>query len=95
MAIDQIAPYLSEMRGFRHDIHQHPELGFEETRTSALVAEALRSWGYTVETGVGKTGVVGQLKTAAAANVSACVQIWMPCRFKRRPAPSGKVNASA
>lgn len=67
MAIDQIAPYLSEMRGFRHDIHQHPELGFEETRTSALVAEALRSWGYTVETGVGKTGVVGQLKNGSGS----------------------------
>jgi len=43
----------------RRDLHAHPELGFEETRTGALVAERLRQLGYGVRTGVGKTGVVG------------------------------------
>lgn len=43
----------------RRDLHQHPELGFHETRTGTLVAERLRSLGYDVQTGVGKTGVVG------------------------------------
>ena len=42
----------------RRDLHQHPELGFEETRTSTLAAERLRSLGYEVTSGVGKTGVV-------------------------------------
>jgi len=42
----------------RRDLHQHPELGFEERRTSALVAERLHALGYDVRTGVGKTGVV-------------------------------------
>jgi amidohydrolase len=42
----------------RRDLHQHPELGFEETRTSLLVADRLRSLGYDVKSGVGKTGVV-------------------------------------
>ncbi|OLB49120.1 MAG: hypothetical protein AUI08_09205 [Gemmatimonadetes bacterium 13_2_20CM_2_65_7] len=42
----------------RRDIHQHPELGFEETRTAALAADRLRSLGYQVKTGVGRTGVV-------------------------------------
>ena len=42
----------------RRDLHQHPELGFEETRTSTLAAERLRSLGYEVKSGVGKTGVV-------------------------------------
>jgi amidohydrolase len=42
----------------RRDLHQHPELGFEERRTSALVAERLGRLGYTVRSGVGKTGVV-------------------------------------
>src|SRR2546430_12972116 len=42
----------------RRDLHQHPELGFEERRTSALVAERLRALGYDVRAGVGKTGVV-------------------------------------
>lgn len=42
----------------RRDIHQHPELGFEETRTAGIVAERLRALGYQVETGIGRTGVV-------------------------------------
>jgi len=46
----------------RRDIHQHPELGFEETRTAALVAERLRRLDYHVTPGVGKTGVVGLKK---------------------------------
>ena len=46
----------------RRDIHQHPELGFEETRTAALVAERLRKLDYHVTPGVGKTGVVGLKK---------------------------------
>ena len=56
-----LASYVEEMRSWRHDIHQHPEIGFQETRTSGIVAQALRSWGYEVETGIGKTGVVGRL----------------------------------
>ena len=42
----------------RRDLHAHPELGFEERRTGALVAERLRQLGYAVRTGVGRTGVV-------------------------------------
>ena len=42
----------------RRDLHQHPEIGFEETRTGALVAERVRALGYDVRTEVGKTGVV-------------------------------------
>jgi hippurate hydrolase len=45
----------------RRDIHRHPELAFDEHRTSALVAEKLQSWGYAVERGLGGTGVVGRL----------------------------------
>src|SRR5215831_361761 len=43
----------------RRDLHQHPELGFKETRTGTLVHERLRGLGYDVRTGVGRTGVVG------------------------------------
>ena len=46
----------------RRDIHQHPELGFEETRTAGLIAERLRGLKYEVTSGVGKTGVVGLRK---------------------------------
>ena len=47
--------------GVRRDIHRHPELAFDEHRTAALVAEQLERWGYTVERGIGGTGVVGTL----------------------------------
>ena len=46
----------------RRDIHQHPELAFDEHRTAKLVADRLNSLGIDVQTGVGKTGVVGTLK---------------------------------
>ena len=46
----------------RRDIHMHPELGFEEHRTSKIVAELLREWGVEVHTGIAGTGVVGVLK---------------------------------
>ncbi len=51
----------SEMVAWRQDIHMHPELGFEEKRTSALIAETMKDLGYRVRTGVGKTGVVAEL----------------------------------
>jgi amidohydrolase len=49
---------------WRRDIHQHPELGDQETRTSKLVADHLRSLGLEVRTGVARTGVVAVLKGA-------------------------------
>ncbi|MGD7366551.1 amidohydrolase, partial [Ralstonia pseudosolanacearum] len=51
-----------ELTELRRDIHAHPELAFQETRTSNLVAERLRQWGLEVHTGLGKTGVVGVLR---------------------------------
>jgi amidohydrolase len=51
-----------ELIRLRRDIHQHPELAFKEVRTAALVADTLREiGGITIRTGVGKTGVVGDL----------------------------------
>ncbi|MDR0787906.1 MAG: amidohydrolase [Gemmatimonadota bacterium] len=46
----------------RRDLHQHPELGFEEFRTAGIVADRLRAAGYQLKTGVAGTGVVGTLK---------------------------------
>ena len=46
----------------RHDLHLHPELGFEETRTAALVADVLQEAGIAVDRGLGVTGVVGTLR---------------------------------
>lgn len=56
-----------EFTRIRRDIHRHPELAFDEHRTSALVAEKLASWGYAVTAGLGGTGVVGQLKRGSSA----------------------------
>jgi hippurate hydrolase len=53
---------VEEFISLRRDIHQHPELAFEEHRTAALVSEKLKSWGYEVHEGIGGTGVVGVLK---------------------------------
>lgn len=54
-----------EMTAWRRDIHAHPELAFEEVRTSALVAEKLESFGLAVHKGLGRTGVVGTLKAGS------------------------------
>ncbi|RZS56914.1 hippurate hydrolase [Sphaerotilus mobilis] len=56
-----MTPRVGEFIALRRDIHQHPELAFDEHRTAALVAERLQAWGYAVERGVGGTGVVGTL----------------------------------
>lgn len=48
--------------GIRHQIHAQPELGFEVGATGKLVARLLAEWGYEVHTGIGRSGVVGQLK---------------------------------
>jgi len=50
------------LRLLRRDIHAHPELGFEESRTSELIARTLTEWGIPVHRGLGKTGVVGIVK---------------------------------
>ncbi|WP_045392548.1 M20 aminoacylase family protein [Falsirhodobacter sp. alg1] len=60
--IEDIAAFADDLTAIRRDIHEHPELGFQEVRTSAIVAAKLESWGIEVTTGIGKTGVVGVLK---------------------------------
>lgn len=60
--IPRIAELHEEMTRWRRDIHAHPELGFEELRTSNLVAEKLAEFGCEVHRGLGKTGVVGSLR---------------------------------
>ncbi|WP_343673484.1 M20 aminoacylase family protein [Paraburkholderia heleia] len=57
-----IAAIEEEMIALRHEIHAHPELGFEEFVTSGLVAQRLAEWGYEVHRELGGTGVVGTLK---------------------------------
>ncbi|MGJ4908028.1 M20 aminoacylase family protein [Bradyrhizobium sp. HKCCYLS2033] len=60
--IDRIQGYADELTAIRRDLHAHPEIGFEETRTSGIVAEKLAQWGIEVHRGLGGTGVIGVLK---------------------------------
>jgi hippurate hydrolase len=60
--LEKIRPLVPELVAIRRDIHAHPELGLEEHRTAALVAEKLKSWGIETTEGVGGTGVVGTIR---------------------------------
>jgi hippurate hydrolase len=67
MAVDaRIAALQGEMTAWRRDIHAHPELGFQEQRTSELVATQLKAFGIEVHRGIGKTGVVGVLRSGSS-----------------------------
>ncbi len=60
---NRFAEMHAEISGWRHDIHQHPEVLYETHRTSALVAELLKEFGCDeIVTGIGRTGVVGVIK---------------------------------
>jgi hippurate hydrolase len=63
---DVLTERIGEFIQLRRDIHRHPELAFEEHRTSDLVAAKLAGWGYTVHRGLGGTGVVGVLKKGSS-----------------------------
>ncbi|MBF6616969.1 MAG: amidohydrolase [Candidimonas sp.] len=58
---EKISLFHSDLTALRQDLHAHPELGFQEHRTSDIVAKALTALGYQVHRKIGKTGVVGLL----------------------------------
>jgi hippurate hydrolase len=61
-SIERIEGFAADLTAIRHDLHAHPEIGFEEKRTSGIVADKLTQWGIEVHRGIGGTGVVGVLK---------------------------------
>ena len=65
--IERISEFHDDLTSWRRDIHAHPELGFEEERTSDLVANKLAEFGYEVVRGVGRTGVVGRLRAGTSS----------------------------
>jgi amidohydrolase len=65
--IPEIQAAHGEIQTLRRTIHAHPELRYEETQTSDLVAKSLSDWGIEVHRGLGKTGVVGILKRGSSA----------------------------
>ena len=60
--LPEILQSAETIQAIRRDIHAHPELSFEENRTSDVLAEKLQSWGIAVHRGLGKTGVVGTIE---------------------------------
>ena len=64
--IESILADAASIASLRRDIHAHPELCFEEVRTSDLIAKALTDWGIEVHRGLGKTGVVGIVRNGTS-----------------------------
>jgi hypothetical protein len=64
-----LAGLLPDLEALYKDVHSHPELSMQETRTARLAADHLRAAGYEVATGVGKTGVVGLLRNGDGPTV--------------------------
>jgi amidohydrolase len=65
--IEPIREQAAALESLRRDLHAHPELGFQEQRTSDLIAATLESWGIPIHRGLGKTGVVGVVRQGSSA----------------------------
>jgi amidohydrolase len=63
---NRIAAFSNDLTEWRRDIHAHPELGFQEHRTSDIVAQKLAAWGIEVTRGIAHTGVVGTLRCGSS-----------------------------
>ena len=68
-ALRNLDGMLPDLEALYKDVHSHPELSMQETRTAGLAADRLRAAGYEVTTGVGKTGVVGLLRNGEGPTI--------------------------
>ena len=97
--IDRVVQFRAEIEQIRRDIHAHPELRFEENRTSDIVAAKLAEWGLQVTRGLGGTGVVGALhrgKAKRAVGLRAdmdALPIQETNKFAHRSTHAGKMHA--
>ena len=89
---NRIADFAADMTAWRRDIHTHPELAFDEHRTSDLVADKLASWGIEVTRGIAGTGLVGTLRNGASTRTrSASGRTWTRCRCRKpTSSPTGR-----
>jgi hypothetical protein len=97
--IPRIQEFHDELTAWRRDIHAHPELGFQEQRTSDVVADKLAQFGIEVHRGIGKTGVVGVLRVGNShrsiglrADMDA-LPILEANRFEHRSRHDGRMHA--
>ncbi len=65
--IEPLVNFQTELSGIRRDLHAHPELCYEEVRTSDVVAAKLSEWGIPIVRGLGVTGVVGIIKNGSSS----------------------------
>ena len=96
---DRIREFHDDLTAWRRDIHAHPELGFEEQRTSDLVAGKLSEFGIEVHRGLGKTGVVGRLRVGNSPRTIGlradmdCLPIEEANTFAHRSTYAGRMHA--
>ncbi|MXZ00983.1 amidohydrolase, partial [Candidatus Poribacteria bacterium] len=67
LIFEQCRHHFNDIIAIRRDIHQYPELGFDVHRTAGIAADALQALGIPVKTGIGRTGVVGDLEVPGAS----------------------------
>ncbi len=96
--INRVAEFHEQMKEWRHDIHAHPEIAFEENRTSDIVARELESFGIEVHRGLAKTGVVGVLKNGDGPSIGLradmdALPIHEANEFEHRSKHDGKMHA--
>jgi hippurate hydrolase len=98
--IERIRHYHRELAGIRRDLHAHPELSFQEQRTSTLVADYLRKLGIETHTGLATTGVVGVLKGRGASSRGIALRADMDClpmheanTFEHKSKNEGRMHA--
>jgi amidohydrolase len=96
--IDRVVQFRAEIQAIRRDIHAHPELRFEERRTSEVVAAKLAEWGLEVHRGLGGTGLVGVLRNGPGRSLGLradmdALPIQEVNQFPHRSTHAGKMHA--
>src|ERR1700691_884557 len=97
--IPEVLEFADELTQIRHDIHAHPELGFEEERTAEIVAAKLKEYGCEVHRGLATTGVVGTIRrgnSLRAIGLRAdmdCLPMQELNEFAHRSTQDGKMHA--
>ncbi len=96
---NRIADLQPELTAWRQDLHAHPELGFEERRTSDAVAAKLAEWGIEVTRGIAGTGLVGTLRQGASGRAIGlradmdCLPMTEENEFAHRSTAPGRMHA--
>jgi hippurate hydrolase len=98
--VETIRRYHDELTGIRRDLHAHPELSFQEQRTSSLVADYLKKLGIETHTGIAKTGVVGVVQGRKNGGKAIALRADMDClpmheqnSFSHRSRHEGRMHA--